>query len=70
MAGGDPAAAARRILAAATQLGALDSDEAAAAYARARDWLDAAGEPTPAGLAFLEAVASQRQTRSVFRGLA
>ena len=61
---------ARRILAFAAQLHAGTSDDAdadAAASARERGWIDAAGMPTDAGRELIESLDEQAHTRTTFR---
>jgi hypothetical protein len=45
-----------------------NNPSAAMAYAVERGWLDASGNPTPAGIELDKALADQAGTRSAFRG--
>lgn len=56
-----------RILSFAGHLDSADRDGASSA--RARDWIDDAGNPTTEGKLLLRALADQGATRTVFRGL-
>jgi hypothetical protein len=48
---------------------AARGDEAAAEVARERGWLDSAGRITDTGRQLQRALADQRGTRSIYRGL-
>ncbi len=61
------ATAADQIVAFAAHIGRRDA-RTPEAIAQRRNWLDAAGNPTPDGLALLSALNEQDATRTVFRG--
>jgi hypothetical protein len=64
-----PSAAARdSVLQFASLVSGQNNPSAAMTYAVERGWLDAGGNPTPAGIELDRALADQAGTRSAFRG--
>ena len=64
-----PGAAARdSVLQFASLVSGENNPSAAMTYAVERGWLDASGNPTPAGIELDKALADQAGTRSAFRG--